>query len=180
MDETPDADYRAAREFLRLGSLKEAIATLSCLVQQGTQDFRSFYALGYAWALQGDDERAARCYERATQLAPGFAGAWSGLGQLSVKQEKFDSALRCYFEALKCEPHSIEHLINISSVYALKNDNNNFRAVLGMLRRHARYPEFKSLLQVSVDYLEDRELSAWFASEELSQDERSRLGASPQ
>lgn len=60
--------------------------------------------LGYVYFLEGDQGRAAPCFQKALALNPYLAVAWLNLGNLHFHRKRHDDALKCYEQALEADP----------------------------------------------------------------------------
>ncbi len=98
------------------------LATMGCrssgLPKPGTQDYldevKTFY-VGLAALQVGDDVRADRTLERATQIAQGEPAGWANWGVLALRQGNFEAAAQRLAQAQKLAPQNdqIHYLLGI-------------------------------------------------------------------
>ena len=61
-------------------------------------------------------ESALAAYERATELDPQFAAAWTNLGSLLAVKGELDRARDCFDHALRCDPEQPEAQCNLAEL----------------------------------------------------------------
>lgn len=76
---------------------------------------RPYYSLGVYYALRGEHARAVPLYQRAVQIWPGFADAYSNLGKSLEETGHVDQAIFYYARALELDPTLPEALNNYGS-----------------------------------------------------------------
>jgi Tfp pilus assembly protein PilF len=89
-------DLRRQEEALTSPRMRE----LAQRVAADPRDAAALNALAVLLARRGYLGRAAAHFERVIELAPGFAGGYSNLGNVLYEQGKFAEAVRRYEEAL--------------------------------------------------------------------------------
>ncbi|KAK3078702.1 hypothetical protein LTS18_006844, partial [Coniosporium uncinatum] len=65
---------------------------------------QAWCALGNSFSLQREHNQAIKCFQRATQLDPQFAYAWTLQGLEHIENEEFDKAQWSYRKAVGCDP----------------------------------------------------------------------------
>ena len=64
---------------------------------------------------EGRLEEAAGYFRRAVQLDPGFAGAYSNLGNVLNDQDRFDEAIECFERAIQIQPDFADAYNNLGN-----------------------------------------------------------------
>ena len=65
-----------ARAYNNLGELEAALELLLSIAEQGREDFRWHYRVGYSYFYLHQNERAAAAFDRAVALNPEDAHSW--------------------------------------------------------------------------------------------------------
>ena len=98
--------------------------------------------------------RAQEAYERAVEMDPEFAAAWTNLGGIWARAGELDAARDCFDEALRCDPDQPEARCNLAEL-ALRAEEfelaiEGFRGVLRVDPEHleAHYGLARALLRV--------------------------------
>lgn len=87
------------------------------LVEADWHSPQAWCTLGNAWSLASDREQAVRCFQRATQLDPKFAYAYTLQGHEHVLNEEYDKALRSYRRAISADRRHYNAYYGIGKVY---------------------------------------------------------------
>jgi tetratricopeptide (TPR) repeat protein len=138
----------------RLGALRDqaaAVLTLPWVAEEGHSDSRTAYeaftaALELEQEWDGTDPHApafvaARAaYERALELDPGFAAAWTNLGGLLAEAGDIEGARDAFDQALACDPDQPEAQCNLAEL-ALR-DGDTEVAISGFRRVLVAVPDF--------------------------------------
>ncbi|KAF1988730.1 putative 20S cyclosome subunit [Aulographum hederae CBS 113979] len=74
-------------------------------------------ALGNAFALEREHDRAVNCFARATQLNPRFAYAWTLQGLEHVENEEFNKAVHAYRSAITVDPRQFQGWYGLGQVF---------------------------------------------------------------
>lgn len=75
-------------------------------------------ALGDAYWLRGENERAEHEWQQALRINPGFVRPLNALGALYARQRRFDEALRYLDRAIALTPNDADAHMNRGAVYA--------------------------------------------------------------
>ncbi len=128
------ADYSlrmdAAGYYLRSGRNRQAIKHLKVAVFLRPRAVLSWVALGDAQALDNQGAAARQSYARAFAHSPKAPLAFRGLGQLLVRERKFQDARRILEEGLKMNPQSIELEAALANVYLVLQKNSLAKPLL--------------------------------------------------
>ncbi|KAF4510335.1 hypothetical protein G6O67_002228 [Ophiocordyceps sinensis] len=73
------------------------------LIESSWHSPQAWCALGNAWSLVREPERALKCFKRATQLDPKFAYAFTLQGHEHVSNEEYEKALTAYRQAIAAD-----------------------------------------------------------------------------
>lgn len=87
------------------------------LVESEWHSPQAWCTLGNAWSLASDREQAVRCFQRATQLDPKFAYAYTLQGHEHVLNEEYDKALGSYRHAISADRRHYNAYYGIGKVY---------------------------------------------------------------
>ena len=68
------------------------------------RDVVNWYNKGIGLHRSGDYKKAIRCFDRALELNPEYAGVWNGKGAAPAGLRRHDEAARCYDRALELNP----------------------------------------------------------------------------
>ena len=77
----------------------------------------SWCAIGNTFSCQGEHERALRCFERATQLDPTFAYAYTHQGHEHVINEEYDQAQASYRRGIAVDERCYTAWFGLGQVY---------------------------------------------------------------
>jgi DNA-binding transcriptional MerR regulator len=166
-----DGTFEAATGQLLLDfhvdSLREQAAEVLTLpwVEGDGDDQRTAYEaflearkLEMAWDGQDADaieyHRAKRAYERALDLDPGLAAAWTNLGGMLAEAGELDGARDAFDQALRADPEQPEAQCNLAELALRDGDSelaiSGFRQVLVSAPEYidAHYGLARALLQV--------------------------------
>ncbi|WOV92758.1 MAG: tetratricopeptide repeat protein [Candidatus Nitrosoabyssus spongiisocia] len=76
------------------------------ITRRGLDDVDSNYEIGLVWMCMGKYEDAMCCFDRALELNPKFASAYTNKAFILCKMKKFDVALKNLNKALTIEPNA--------------------------------------------------------------------------
>lgn len=68
------------------------------------------FALGNLWMKKGDNARAKQFYHRALELNPRHPGAWNNLGIIAGAENQWQTAAKCFENAIAIEPDDAKAL----------------------------------------------------------------------
>ncbi|MEM2868290.1 MAG: tetratricopeptide repeat protein [Candidatus Bathyarchaeia archaeon] len=71
-------------------------------------DAEALIDIGVSFWLKGAYEIALKIFDRATQLKPNYAEAWSSKGAVLYSLGRLEEALKCYDEAIRIKPNYAE------------------------------------------------------------------------
>lgn len=138
---------------LRLGSAREAVASLRRALKLDPLSAACYHALGNALQEQGQLEAAIHAYRRALRFDKAALAAHNDLGTALFAQGRLDEAIRAFQDALAQDPDQPAVLENLGSALRRAGRFGEARAVLmrslrariampfrRLLRRHAPRP----------------------------------------
>jgi tetratricopeptide (TPR) repeat protein len=82
----------------------EAPAELEIVAKGHPTEMPVFYALGRAYSLLSDHQRAVDAFTRALQLDPGFRNAWVSRANAYFYNRQLDNAIKDITEAIRIDP----------------------------------------------------------------------------
>ncbi len=92
------------------------------LVDQDWHSPQAWCSLGNAWSLAREHEQALKCFNRATQLNPKFAYAFTLQGHEHVANEDHNRALNAYRKAITADKRHYNAFYGIGRVFEKQGD----------------------------------------------------------
>ena len=80
-------------------------------LEQSHFSHETWIVLGNCYSLQKEHEIAIKFFNRATQLNPSYAYAYTLCGHEYVENESFSQAKQCYSQAIACDDRYIKYFI---------------------------------------------------------------------
>jgi tetratricopeptide (TPR) repeat protein len=104
----PAADqlFHNAEEAVGKKKYDQAVGFLKQIVDQDSQDFQAWTALGTVYMAQGKSDDAEKAYLQSIELKPTSTRASLNLGRLRSTQKKFDEAIEPLTHVVELQPES--------------------------------------------------------------------------
>jgi Tfp pilus assembly protein PilF len=143
--------WRYYKTFLLAGALLLAAACFNLTVAQvrlwknsqtlleraialDENNYLAWHILGLEFTNQGNLDKAADCFRRATSIAPMFHQAWKSLGRVLCAKKEFDAAQSAYQMALLYAPNKTGIYNNLGDLFLatgqLEEAITNFQSAL--------------------------------------------------
>ncbi len=120
------ADIRLdlAERYLIENEPRPALEQLQQVKEVSPDNPRLYFNMGLAHTSMEDWDRAARDFEKALELNPGYAEAWNNLGQVRKAQGSMQEARKAYEQALEIEGYLTPEFAyyNLASLFQEKGD----------------------------------------------------------
>lgn len=111
---------------LEAGKYEDAVRILSKQVTADPEDLAAHFHLGLAYSFLNQDAKAEAEFERVLALQPGLFEAQLNLGQIQLRQNKFNEAQKVLLEAVGKKPdHARAHYLLAEAHAALKDTRAN-------------------------------------------------------
>lgn len=122
-------------EYLNKKELDKAVAEFvgAIAVNDGLPE--TYYNLGRAYELMGEDEKAKDSYERAIELAPAFFYAYPPLIELLIEQESYGEAVEYAEGLVKLNPYNWQWQFDLGKGLYLAGDEEEARVVFAKARK---------------------------------------------
>ncbi len=98
-----------------------------CCFAEASVSAEELYNRAVTLGAQGELDAAARCYEQALQIRPGFAEAHNNLGMIHLSHARLDAAAQRFRQALAHRPDYANALFNLAGI--LLRQGNNGEAI---------------------------------------------------
>ncbi|MEM9067030.1 MAG: tetratricopeptide repeat protein [Myxococcota bacterium] len=133
-------------ELLQEGELDAALAELTRVAENDPRNEYAHFFLGGVYFEREDFARALKCYVRALELAPEYAGAMIGAGQTLRRLGDHARALRMGQQVLRIRKDDPDALFLMGTVYFQRGE---YREARGFLERFLHTnPELEVALEV--------------------------------
>jgi tetratricopeptide (TPR) repeat protein len=84
------------------------------------KDSRNAFEKGQEALKKNKPDDARKDFERAAQIYPGYAAAWSELGKLARDRGQFDDALRDFQTAIQADPKYVEPYLSVAAIQSVE------------------------------------------------------------
>ncbi|MGC9453814.1 MAG: tetratricopeptide repeat protein [Phycisphaerae bacterium] len=136
---------------------------------QGNQHYEVLREMGDCYAALGRSDKAADCYRRAAELAPGLAGPHVGLGVLAIQSGRLDDAVKALRTACELDPTCAEGYGGLAMIHqqrgdyhsafdmylkCLELDTDNLVALLGLFQTSCQMGTFGKITRYLETYLD--------------------------
>jgi tetratricopeptide (TPR) repeat protein len=118
-DAALDREMARAGEQMQSGQLDEAVALLTDLIKKRPAFAEAWNRRATAYYLAGEYEKSIADCEQVLKRNPKHFGTLSGLGQIHVKLEQYEDALKWFRRALEVNPNMAGVEANIHQVEEL-------------------------------------------------------------
>lgn len=104
----------AAVALVEMGHLDVAVTELESVVAAFPRHAPSWHRLGLVRLRLGDGAGAARAMEEVTRLSPGEWRGWAGLGEVALREQRWEEAVGVLERAVDLDPYarSARHLLS--------------------------------------------------------------------
>ena len=111
--------YDRGVERLKQNRLDDAEAEFRRAIEVNARDADAWMRLGDTLRKKSDPAAAAKCYEKAIELNPGFSEAYNNLGcMLVLLHAEAGRPSECFRRAIRIDPASVEAHINLAMALA--------------------------------------------------------------
>ncbi len=139
---SPDVLCHYALTLMERSKYPEALRALHRAVTINSKHVESFYHLGNALKILGDDDRAMRAYMRVLALNPKHAETLNNLGTLLNDQKRYAAAILFFHRAIVAQPDCLMAYNNIGvSLAALNMLDEAQQFYNHALKQKPDYPE---------------------------------------
>lgn len=107
---------QAAIASYQTGNLTEAERIFRDIVKKEKKSAEAYCYLGRILQAKGSPDEALLCYQKGTELDPGFAAAFNGMGNILQSQGRFHEAKVCYQKVISLNPDIAVGYNNLGNV----------------------------------------------------------------
>ncbi|WP_281684048.1 tetratricopeptide repeat protein [Thalassobaculum salexigens] len=116
-DPTSEATINLGIVFFKQGAFDRAETTARALIRAQKKNPRAWILLAYSAEERGDPDKALRIMRQAIQYTKDDASAWSFFGDLYLRQEKHQGAIKAFNHALFHDPQNPVYYARLANLY---------------------------------------------------------------
>ena len=133
--ENYQAEILSARLQLAQGRVDAAVAQYERIAQRYNRTAQSFFQLGLAYHVAGDNAKALKNFNQAVALEPNFDEAILWQAQMNTRRDDPDSAIKSLTQLLQRRPQLESAHFQLANAYAIKGDFANALATCRRLEK---------------------------------------------
>lgn len=107
-------------DMISINKFPEAIKDLTRALELNPYDLSSYYKIGHAYAMSGENDKAMATYLTMSKLAPNYSQIHYNFGVVYGKEQKYDEAIAEFEQAVKIDRYCMDAYYNLAHVYAAK------------------------------------------------------------
>lgn len=135
-------NYQVGVNYLNNNQILEAIQLLESAVSQDNGNFRYQHALGLAYSMNGDLEKAENALKAALAINPNDSESYNLLGSVYVDMERYDDAIDSFKRVIRDKNYSQPKFPYYNMGVALRRQGRLSEAVAAFQRAVSIDPEF--------------------------------------
>ncbi|MEW5766313.1 MAG: tetratricopeptide repeat protein [bacterium] len=115
-----DRELKKGIDMISINRWPEAIQFLNKSLELNPYNLSSYYKIGHAYAMSGENDKAMETYRTLSKLAPNYSQIHYNFGVVYGKKQLYDEAIGEFKQAIKIDRYCMDAYYNLAHVYAAK------------------------------------------------------------